>query len=85
MDYPPLAYLCRDRSHISIIRGSGGLRKIRWHAVGVGKRGGLRVIYYWAGDQELILLLLAYEKTDQDDLSAEQVRVLGRLVKEEFG
>lgn len=30
-----------------VIRGSGGIRKVRWAAEGTGKRGGLRVIYYW--------------------------------------
>ena len=30
-----------------IIRGTGGLRKIRWGGKGHGKRGGYRLIYYW--------------------------------------
>jgi hypothetical protein len=30
-----------------VIPGSGGLRKIRWARRGAGKRGGLRIIYYW--------------------------------------
>lgn len=69
----------------AVIPGSGGLRKIRWRGTGRGKRGGLRVIYYWQADLELILLLFAYGKGDRDDLTAEQVRVLRRLVEEEFG
>ena len=32
----------------AIIRGSGGVRKIRWRSGGKGKSGGVRVIYYWA-------------------------------------
>jgi hypothetical protein len=31
----------------NVIRGSGGLRKIRWNLPGSGKRGSLRIIYYW--------------------------------------
>jgi mRNA-degrading endonuclease RelE of RelBE toxin-antitoxin system len=31
-----------------IIPGGAGLRKIRWSASGHGKRGGARIIYYWA-------------------------------------
>lgn len=31
-----------------LIRSGGGLRKVRWAGPGAGKRGGLRVIYYWA-------------------------------------
>ena len=68
----------------NIIRGSGGLRKVRWAATGRGKRGGVRVIYYWAVDREIILMLLIYGKNEQDDLTAEQLRVLKALVEEEF-
>ena len=31
----------------SVIPGSGGVRKLRWAGSGLGKRGGLRVVYYW--------------------------------------
>ena len=68
----------------NIIRGSGGLRKVRWAATGRGKRGGVRVIYYWAVDREIILMLLIYGKNEQDDLTSEQLRLLKRLVEEEF-
>ena len=68
----------------NIIRGSGGLRKVRWAATGRGKRGGIRVIYYWAVDREIILMLLIYGKNEQNDLTAEQLRVLKGLVEEEF-
>ena len=68
----------------NIIRGSGGLRKVRWAATGRGKRGGVRVIYYWAVDRKIILMLLIYGKNEQDDLTAEQLRVLKGLVEEEF-
>lgn len=52
----------------NVIPGSGGLRKIRWHGSGRGKRGGTRVVYYWATEREVILLLLAYPKNERDDL-----------------
>jgi mRNA-degrading endonuclease RelE of RelBE toxin-antitoxin system len=68
----------------NIIRGSGGLRKVRWAATGRGKRGGVRVIYYWAVDRETLLMLLIYGKNEQDDLTPEQLRVLKGLVEEEF-
>lgn len=64
-----------------IIKGSGGLRKIRWHLPGEGKRGGLRVIYYW--DQpEIIYMLFPYKKTEQEDLTPAQIKILKQLVKE---
>jgi hypothetical protein len=67
-----------------IIRGSGGLRKVRWAMAGAGKRGGLRVIYYWAPDDQAFYMLYAYAKSDQGDLTAAQTRQLSRVVREEF-
>lgn len=66
-----------------LIRGTGGFRKIRWQATGRGKRGGVRVIYYWAQQADVILLLLIYSKTRQDDLTPEQKAVLKKLIQEE--
>jgi hypothetical protein len=67
-----------------VIVGSGGIRKVRWARPGSGKRGGLRVIYYWAPDEMVLYMLLVYAKNVQDDLTAEQVAVLRRIVREEF-
>ena len=68
----------------SIIRGSHGLRKLRWGTPSSGKRGGVRVIYFWVGDEETIYLLSMYSKTRQDNLTPRQIRILIRLVQEEF-
>ena len=67
----------------NLIRGTGGLRKIRWEAEGRGKRGGIRVIYYWARTEDVILLLLVYGKAQQDDLTPEQRAALKQLIQEE--
>lgn len=64
-----------------LIRGSGGLRKIRWNLPGQGKRGGLRVIYYWE-TPAVIYMLLPYGKTEQADLTPDQLKILSTLVKE---
>ena len=45
-----------------VIPGSGGIRKLRWSVSGRGRRGGARVIYYWATEQEPLLMLFIYEK-----------------------
>jgi hypothetical protein len=65
-----------------VIRGSGGLRKIRCALRGRGKSGGIRVIYYLVADEE-IYFLFAYAKNKQEDLDRGQLRVLRNLVKEE--
>lgn len=69
-----------------LIENTGGLRKVRWsqQARGKGKRGGIRVIYYWRVSQSLIYMLFAYSKDEQDDLSVRQKKVLAALVKKEF-
>jgi len=63
-----------------VIKGSGGLRKIRWRHGGKGKRSGVRVIYYRYVEKHQLYLLLAYEKQDQDDLTKEQVKKLRDLI-----
>ena len=68
----------------SVIPGSGGLRKIRWGASGRGKRGGARIIYYWDQRTETFFMLYAFAKNQRADLSADQRRILQRLVREEF-
>lgn len=67
-----------------VIPSSGGLRKIRWGVAGRGKRGGARIIYYWEARRETFYMLLAYAKTEQDDLTPLQLKLLSRLVREEF-
>jgi mRNA-degrading endonuclease RelE of RelBE toxin-antitoxin system len=76
--------LVRNPEAGALIRGSGGLRKIRWARRGGGKRGGLRVIYYWHPPKGILLLLVAYPKTELDVLTAAQLRALRRLIEEEF-
>ncbi len=65
----------------NLIQGSGGLRKIRWKIAGRGKRGGVRVIYYWAVSADQIRMLYVYSKTDQEDLTKDQLKVLRQLVE----
>jgi mRNA-degrading endonuclease RelE of RelBE toxin-antitoxin system len=67
-----------------VITGSGGLRKVRWSASGRGKSGGIRVIYYWVVSHDTILLLYAYPKSRQDDLTPEQIRQIRKLVEKEY-
>ena len=63
-----------------VIPGAGGLRKLRWRAAGQGKRGGLRIIYYcWSEDR--LYMIFAYNKTEQGDLTHEQLKMLRAHVK----
>ena len=62
-----------------LIRGSGGIRKLRWPIPGNGKRGGLRIIYYLKTRQEVIWMLTAYPKNVADNIPA---HILRQILKE---
>ena len=62
-----------------VIQNTGGLRKVRWAAKGKGKRGWVRVIYYYKVSESQIRLLLIYKKGVMDDLSEEEKRLLRAL------
>jgi len=64
-----------------IIKGTGGIRKIRWSAHGKGKRGGVRVIYYWRTGYGHIYLLNIYGKNEVSDLTAKEKEQLKKLVE----
>ena len=67
-----------------LIRGTGGLRKVRWATKGRGKRGGARIVYYWHAAGDRLLMLLAYAKGEQDDLTPRQRAVLRKIVETEY-
>ena len=69
-----------------VIEGAGGLRKVR-HADprrGKGKRGGLRVIYYWWNGRRQFWLFTLYDKDEMDDLSAKERKALKDMLKREM-
>lgn len=78
-----LALLLRPEAG-AVIRGTGGLRKLRWAPEGRGKRGGVRVIYYWELERQTFYMLYVYAKNEQGDLTPAQGKLLARLVREEF-
>ncbi len=70
------AALMRNPEAGDVIEGTGGLRKLRHGDVrrGKGKRGGLRVIYYWWDGGSQFWLFTLYDKDEMDDLSAREKR-----------
>lgn len=71
-----------DPNAAPVIRGTGGIRKLRWARSGKGKRGGIRTIYFHHVAPGMVYLLTAYAKADRDDLSPADKKVLVRLVAE---
>lgn len=76
--------LCQDPASGDLIKGTGGLRKIRWASSGRGKRGGARIIYYWLNQEDQIYMLFAYPKNKQIDLTEAQKKILMHLVTKEL-
>ncbi|WP_366515094.1 toxin [Paludibacterium sp.] len=69
-----------------VIEGTGGLRKVR-HADkrrGKGKRGGLRVIYYWWNGGDQFWLFTLYDKDEMSDLNAQDRQALNAMLKREL-
>jgi hypothetical protein len=63
----------------NIIRGTGGVRKVRWSGSSSGKRGGVRVIYYYQRSDRPLYLLMVYAKARQESLTPEQKRAIRKL------
>ncbi len=75
-------FLLEDPERGDILKGGGGIRKVRYSLPGKGKRGGIRVIYYWIVKDDQILMLLAYPKSRKDTLTDRETAILRNLVKE---
>jgi hypothetical protein len=78
--------LMRDPEAGEVIRETGGLRKMRFADPrrGKGKRGGLRVIYYWWSTGRQFWLYTLYNKDEMDDLTAKQRKALKEILKAEL-
>ena len=76
--------LIKNPTKGAIIKGSGGIRKLRFAPNGIGKSGALRVIYYWFVNENLILNLYIYSKSDTADLTKKQIKTLKDIVEREL-
>ena len=62
------------------LRGSGGVRKVRWAREGSGKSGGARVIYYNRLDNGEIWLLICYAKSNRSTIPAHELRMIKEVI-----
>jgi hypothetical protein len=77
--------LARNPEAGDVVPGTGGFRKVRWADLrrGQGRRGGLRVIYYYFEQQRRIWFLTIYGKDEAADLSSKEMRALKAAIEEE--
>ena len=64
-----------------VLAGTGGIRKLRWARQGMGKSGGVRVIYYFHNEQMPLYLLTVFGKNEKDNLSKAERNELAKLVQ----
>lgn len=79
------AQLTRDPEAGDVMPGTGGFRKLRWADArrGKGKRGGLRVIYYYFPADSQIWLLTIFDKNTMKDLTPAEKRTLKAAIQQE--
>jgi hypothetical protein len=72
--------ICREPTRGDVIRGSGGVRKLRWPAKGRGKRGGVRVLYYLRLDDGVIWMLTIYAKNEAQSIPLHTLRSIREAI-----
>jgi len=75
-------YLSERPNSGTLMRGTGGIRKLRWAQSGRGKSGGIRVIYYFHSESMPLYLLAAFGKNEKANLSEQERNVLAKAVNE---
>ncbi len=81
-------YIARNAEAGDVIPETGGVRKIRWRRQGTGKRGGVRVIYFYHDLETPLFLIMIYAKAQREDMTPDekkQVRTLATALKQGYG
>jgi len=76
------SFLIKQPDAGDLIQGTGGLRKLRWNLNNKGKRGGIRVIYYWQIAADQIYFFTLYAKNEVSDLTEDQKKVLKQMLED---
>lgn len=75
------AFVSQNPTAGSVIRGSGGVRKLRWARLSSGKRGGVRIIYFNQLLQAEIWLLTLYAKNERAAIPAHELRLIKEAIE----
>ena len=65
----------------SVIRGSGGIRKVRWAREGAGKSGGVRIVYLVRNAASEVYLLTLYAKSESENISLNTLKEIRRALE----
>ena len=72
-------YIARNPEAGDVIQGTGGVRKVRWRRQGTGKRGGVRVTYFYHDTATPLFLLMVYAKAVREDVAPEAKSALAEF------
>jgi hypothetical protein len=75
------AYIALDPEAGSVIRGSGGVRKVRWAREGTGKSGGVRIVYLTRNEAGEVYLLTLYAKSVSGNISLNTLKEIRRALE----
>ena len=67
----------------SVVRGTGGVRKLRWRARGGGKSGGYRIIYFVRHSEEVFWMLTIYPKNIRDSIPGHLLKKIRQEIENE--
>ena len=65
----------------AVIRGSGGIRKVRWSREGAGKSGGVRIVYLVRNQAGELYLLTLYAKSESENIAPTTLKEIRRVLE----
>lgn len=74
-------YLLQKPDAGDLIKGSGGVRKVRWAPASSGKSGGIRAIYYWKKSDHEIWMLTLYSKSERASIPGHMLKQIAEAIK----
>lgn len=77
-----IAFIAYNPMAGDVIPGGGGVRKVRWGREGRGKRGGVRLVYYFHDGSIPLFLITVYAKSKKENLTRRELKSMSKLVVE---
>lgn len=75
------SFIAQNPEAGAVIRGSGGVRKVRWAREGAGKSGGVRIIYLARNEAGEVYLLTLYAKSESENISLITLKEIRRALE----
>lgn len=73
-------FLIVNPQYGKVISATGGLRKMRWALPGMGKSGGIRILYVDFPEQEVLYFISLIKKNEKENISKEDKNTISRMI-----